>query len=739
MRHLLIILLTALVLPTFGQENTSWQGKFEQLGQLLTPPSPYRNASGAPGADYWQQRADYTIKAEIDEENNVLSGEETITYYNNSPDILEYVWIQLEQNVNKKENEDFGELVGGVRDSISSQHMQYLVRPIEFAAGYTIKYVKDASGNTLQSFVNNTMMRINLKQPLNPNQSVSLSIAWSYHITDRSMFLLSREGYEHYPADNNNVYLIAHWFPRMAVYNDTEGWQNKQFQRLGEFALEFGNYDVEITVPADHIIASTGTLQNPKEVLTAKHRERLELAKNSFDKPVHIITPEEAIESEKKKSTKKKTWKYKAENVRDFAFSSSRKFIWDAQNVKLPTNTAMAMSFYPKEGLPVWSEESTKAVVNALEVYSHATFDYPYPVAISVNTSNIGMEFPMISFNGGRPNNGKISDAAKAGMIGTIVHEVGHNWFPMIVSSDERQWMWMDEGLNTFLHQRTVAERYPQFHSTKPKDIVNYMKGDKDIMRPVMTSSDNEMLTQMGQNFYQKPTVALQILRETVIGEELFDMAFKQYANSWKYKHPNPADLFRTLEEATAVDLDWFWRGWFFTTDNVDIDLAEVKWYKMKSETVSIENKGKQVKSGDLSASGEANMSDFSQGPEEFTMTETPDAYYGQFLNRLNEGEIRAKLEGKNIYQLKLKNKGGLVMPVVIKWTYTDGSSEIDRLPAEIWRLNENEIIKTFVKNKEVANIAIDPNLELADVNLDNNTFPKVEGKSKFEEFKEKN
>ena len=739
MRQILIIILTALVLPTFGQETTTWQGKFEQLGQLLTPPSPYRNASGAPGADYWQQRADYTIKAEIDEANNVLTGEETITYYNNSPDILNYVWIQLEQNVNKKENEDFGELVGGVRDSISSQHMQYLVRPLEFAAGYTIKYVKDASGNTLHSIVNNTMMRVNLNQPLNPNQSVSLAIAWSYHITDRSMFLLSREGYEHYPDDNNNVYLIAHWFPRMAVYNDTEGWQNKQFRRLGEFALEFGNYEVEITVPADHIIASTGTLQNPKEVLSAKHRERLELAKNTFDKPVQIITPNEAIESEKKKSTRKKTWKYKAENVRDFAFASSRKFIWDAQNVKLPTNTTLAMSFYPKEGLPVWSDESTKAVVNALEVYSHATFDYPYPVAISVNTSNIGMEFPMISFNGGRPKNGKISDAAKAGMIGTIVHEVGHNWFPMIVSSDERQWMWMDEGLNTFLHQRTMAERYPQFHSTKPKDIVNYMKGDKSIMRPVMTASDNEILTQMGQNFYQKPTVALQILRETVIGEELFDMAFKEYANSWKYKHPNPADLFRTLEEATAVDLDWFWRGWFFTTDNVDIDLAEVKWYKMKSEALSIENKGKQVKSGDLSASTEANLTDFSQGPEEFTMTETTDASYGQFLNRLNEGEIRAKLEGKNIYQLTLKNKGGLVMPVVIKWTYTDGSSEIDRLPAEIWRLNENVIIKTFVKNKEVTNITIDPNLELADVNLNNNTFPKVEGKSKFEEFKEKN
>ena len=738
MRYLLTLLLFAAISPSFGQEKSSWQGKFEQLGNMITPPSTYRTPTGAPGADYWQQRADYIIKAEIDEENNILNGEETITYYNNSPDILNYVWIQVEQNVNRKENEDFGEIMGGVSDSISSYQMQALVRPIDFPAGLTIKYVKDNSGNALQFLENNTMMRVNLKQSLNPGQTVDISIAWSYHITDRSFFLLSREGYEHYPDDNNNVYLIAHWFPRMAVYNDTEGWQNKQFQRLGEFALEFGNYEVDITVPADHIIAATGTLQNPKDVLTSKQRERLELAQNSYDKPLQIITLEEAKEKEKKKSSKKKTWKFKAENVRDFAFSSSRKFIWDAQNVKLPTNTTMAMSFYPKEGLPVWSEESTKAVVNALEVYSKATFDYPYPVAISVNTSNIGMEFPMISFNGGRPNsNGEMSDAAKAGMIGTIVHEVGHNWFPMIVSSDERQWMWMDEGLNTFLHQRTVAERYPDFHSTKPKDIVDYMKGDKDIMRPVMTTSDNERLFSMGQNFYQKPTVALQILRETVMGEELFDMAFKEYANQWKYKHPNPADLFRTLEAASAVDLDWFWRGWFFTTDHVDINLAEVKWYQMKTEAVAIENKGKQVKSGDLSTGSGKNNTDFSQGPEEFTMTETPDAYYGQFLNRLNEGEIRANLTDKNIYEIKLKNEGGLVMPVVIKWTYADGSSEIDRLPAEIWRLNEYEIVKTFVKTKEVTNITIDPNLELADINLENNTFPKVEGKSKFDAFKE--
>lgn len=738
MRYLYSIILTCLMLQVAAQDDKPWQGKFEQLGQTITPPSTYRTASGAPGIDYWQQRADYEIKAELDETNNILKGTETITYYNNSPDALDYLWIQLDQNVNKKENEAFVYMTGRVRDSITSQGMQYLVRPIDFPAGYTISYVKDALGNVLESIVNNTMMRVNLRTPLNSNQSVSFSISWSYAITDRSMFILSREGYEHFPDDNNNVYLIAHWFPRMAVYNDTEGWQNKQFQKLGEFALEFGDYDVEITVPADHIVASTGSLQNSEQVLSSKQRDRLELAKKSFDSPVQIITKEEAIQNEKTKSKRKRTWKYKATNVRDFAFASSRKFLWDAQAVKLPTNTTMAMSLYPKEGLPVWSEESTKAVVNALEVYSHATFDYPYPVAISVNTSNIGMEFPMISFNGGRPINGEISKAAKDGMVSTIVHEVGHNWFPMMVSSDERQWMWMDEGINTFIHQRTIAERYPKAHSTTPKDIVPYMKGDKSIMRPVMTTSDNETLNKMGNNFYQKPTVALQILRNSIIGKELFDMAFKEYANRWKYKHPNPADFFRTLESATAVDLDWFWRGWFFTTDNVDIELADVRWFKLEEEAQSIENMGVSAKSPGLTPDSDDDNVDFSHGPQPFSMIATPDASYGQFLSRLDEDEIRAQLVKKNIYELKLKNVGGLVMPVVIQWEYADGSKEIDRLPAETWRLNELEIIKTFVKTKEVVNIIIDPNLEFADINTDNNVFPKIESKSKFQEFKEK-
>ncbi|PWI29424.1 aminopeptidase [Flavobacteriaceae bacterium LYZ1037] len=736
MKYLLILLVSLFSFSTIQSQTQPWQGKFEPIDNMIPPPNTYRTASGAPGKAYWQQRADYKIKATLDEKNNLLSGEETITYYNNSPDDLNYIWIQLEQNVNKKGNEDFGDVFGGVSDSISTRQMQFLTRAVDFPAGYTIKYIKDASEKDLKTYVNNTMMKVMLNQPLKSGSSVSFSLAWSYPITDRSMFLLSREGYEYFPEDDNTVYLLGHWFPRMAVYNDTEGWQNKQFNRLGEFALEFGDYEVEITVPEDHIVASTGKLQNSESVLTKTQRQRLLEAEKSFDKPVMIITPEEATQNEKTKASKLKTWRFHAKNVRDFAFASSRKFIWDAQAHQFSDHVTMAMSYYPKEGLPVWSDESTKAIVAALEVYSEATFEYPYPVAISVNTSNIGIEFPMISFNGGRPKNGKMSDRAKAGMIGTIIHEVGHNWFPMIVSSDERKWMWMDEGLNTYLHQRTVAEKYPEFHSTTPKDIVPFMSGDQNILRPIMTTSDNELLTQFGANFYQKPTVGLQMLRESIIGPELFDQAFKEYANRWKYKHPNPADLFRTLEDATATDLDWFFRGWFFTTDKVDMELSNVKWFKVYEDDLNIEDQHKKTTFKIEGESTETIATDFSGGPEVITMTPTSENSYGGFLSRIDEPEVRKQLSGKNIYELTIKNIGGLVMPVTIEWIYKDNTKEIDKIPAEVWRLNEYEISKTFVKTKVVKQINLDPNFEFADTDTKNNSFPKVETPSDFDAFK---
>ena len=722
-------------------QNQPWKGKFEQLGETLPTPNSYRTGSGAPGPNYWQQRADYVINVELDDNTQRLTGSETITYHNNAPEALSFLWLQLDQNLFAQQSITNQTKTGVIRDSIPASFFNTAagVNVFDYKGGYTIKSVKDAAGKNLPYIINNTMMRVDLPVPLKTGEKFSFSVEWSYTESNRQVFD-GRGGYEFFPEDGNYVYTCAQWFPRMCVYDDYEGWQNKQFLGQGEFALVFGNYKVRITVPADHIVGATGTLQNPKEVLTKDQIERFERAKKTFDNPVIIVSQEEATKKEKSKSNKKSTWEFHADNVRDFAFASSRKFIWDAQAVKVGTKTPLAQSLYPKEGNPLWEKESTKAVKNALELYSERTFEYPYPVAYSVHTAHQGMEYPMICFNGERPNkDGKYSKQTLTGLVQVVIHEVGHNFFPMIVNSDERQWSWMDEGLNTFLEKETVRTRYPEIFGTHgtPKGIVPFMRGDKSQMRPIMSTSDNIRRTEFGSNAYTKPSAALTILRETVMGPELFDQAFKEYAERWAFKHPKPADFFRTMEDASAVDLDWFWKGWFYTNDNVDVDLAEVKWYQLRTTKMDPEKKDVKVQQGDLaSAKG---STDFSNGPQPFTLSNTPESLNGEFRSREDDNAIRAKLEGKNIYQLKLRNVGGLITPVVIEWTYKDGSKEIERIPAEVWRENENQVVKIFIKDKEVVNILLDPNFELADVEMSNNVFPKRSSGSRFDQFRKAN
>lgn len=713
-----------------------WQGKFEQLEQLLPTPNEYRSASGAPGPKYWQQKADYEISVELNDDNQSITGTETVTYHNNSPDALKYLWLQLDQNILSNDNTLKQTSTKEVVDSAAA--MSFATMVSDFKAGFNIKGVKETSGKALPYFINNTMMRITLPQPLKTGEKYSFVIDWSFNIVDRNVFR-QRSGMEYFPEDKNYLYTIAQFFPRMCVYDDYNGWQNKQFLGTGEFALPFGDYKVSITVPADHVVAASGVLQNPREVLSKTELERFEKAKTSFNKPVFIVTEKEAIEKEKKRSKEKKTWIFHAENVRDFAFASSRKFIWDAQAVKIGDKTPLAMSFYPKEGNPLWERESTKAVKNTLEVYSRMTIDYPYPVAISVHTASIGMEYPMICFNYGRPNkDGSYTPLLRQGMIGVIIHEVGHNFFPMIINSDERQTPWMDEGINSFVQLITELERYPDINWTrgKPSSIVNYMKGDPSLMRPLMTNS--EQIIQLGNEQYAKAATALYILRETVMGRELFDMAFKEYSERWAFKHPMPADFFRTMEDASAVDLDWFWRGWFYTTDANDQVLEDVKWYRLETAKAGLENKNVKAGQGDLKSGtspGGPNK-DFSGGPQPFRLIETDPRYYGEFRNKVDDKEIMAKLENKNIYELTISNKGGLVMPVIIEWTYKDGTKERETLPAEVWRLNEKRIKKVFVKDKEVVNVMIDPDMQTADINIEDNIFPKTQGPSRFDEFR---
>ncbi|MDV3310103.1 MAG: M1 family metallopeptidase [Cyclobacteriaceae bacterium] len=728
------LLAAIMALAGFAQ---SQPGKFEQLRPDEIPtPNPYRTGSGAPGPKYWQQRADYAIEVEVNDETQVLTGRETITYYNNAPEALRYLWLQLDQNLFAKNSMATRATAGKVYDSLPAYFLKNSnINVSDYEGGFQIKSVADVEGKPLPYTINETMMRIDLPTPLRTGEKYSFSIAWTYQEYDRMVFTDGRGGYEYFPEDGNYVYAFAQWYPRMCVFDDYEGWQNKQFLGQGEFALTFGNYEVKITVPSDHIVGATGVLQNPRDVLTREQTQRLDKARKTFAKPVFIVTPDEALKKEKQRSRRKSTWVFRAENVRDFAFAHSRKFIWDAMAVRTGSNTPLAMSLYPREGNPLWQEHSTLAVKNALEFYSSRTFDYPYPVAWSVHAADIGMEYPMICFNLGRPNpDGSYSQSTLTRLVSVIVHEVGHNFFPMIVNSDERQWAWMDEGLNTFLEGETIRSRYPEldFQEGLPKSVTSYMRGDPNIMRPIMTSADNVRDAEYGNNAYFKPAAALTILRETVLGEELFDRAFREYANRWAFKHPKPADFFRTMEDVSGVDLDWFWRGWFFGTDHVDLEVADVKWYRVDAGKEDLESRTPKT----ASALGNPDPQDgFGEGPQPFRLLRTGTQGYGEFRSRIDDDQVLRQLENKNLYEVTLRNVGGLVTPVILEWTYADGSRETEVLPAEVWRLNPEEFTKVFIKEKEVRALVIDPEQKLADVNERNNVFPK-RPPSKFDQYK---
>ena len=739
-------------LPALAQwSEQNHAERFEQLGPMLRSPNVYRTASGAPGHQYWQQKADHEIQVELNDENQSIKGWQKVTYYNNSPDPLKYLWIQLDQNERAKDSNTPKIAQSNINDRMNLRQLEGILWH-DLDLGYKILSVKDLSGKDIPITIVKTMMRVDLPQPLMPGQKTEFTMDWTFNIHDRMSFIGGRPGYEYFEKDGNYLYTMAEWFPRMAVYSDFQGWQHKQFVGRGEFALTFGDYKVKITVPADHMVGSTGVLQNADKVLSATELDRWKSAQKTFDTPVVIRTQAEAEKLEKTKAKDKKTWEFHAENVRDFAWTSSRKFIWDAMAVKQGGNEVMAMSYYAKEANPLWGQYSTKVVAHTLKSYSSRTFDYPYPVAISVEATN-GMEYPMICFNYGRPDaDGTYSDAVKYGMISVIIHEVGHNYFPMIVNSDERQWSWMDEGLNTFM--QFLAEQewdrdYPSRRGPAHK-IAPYMASEKSTLEPIMTNSEN--IIQFGPNAYAKPATALNILRETIMGRELFDFAYQEYATRWMFKHPTPDDFFRTMEDASGVDLDWFWRGWFYGTEPVDISLETVNWYKLDNRTPA-EKKADQKKEFDREetyVSKEYNRKDIPQTVVEadpstkdfyntynpFSVTPEDEKAYKDFMASLNPKEKELVNSGMNFYEMKFKNVGGLVMPLIIQFNYADGTSEVERIPAEIWRLNESEVSKVFAKKKEVKSIVLDPYRETADIDESNNAWPRQYTPSRFEMFK---
>jgi len=693
------------------------QNKFRQLKDVLATPNDQHTASGAPGHQYSQQKVDYFMDIRLDESTNKIYGQEKITYHNNSKDKLDYLWVQLDQNMRADDSETPLTKSTSVSLYMSPKKFQETYMNKESGFGFNIEKV-ESDGKPLSHFIHRTMMRINLPKPLASGGTFKFSIQWNYKINDINKDG-GRSGLETFPDGNNN-YTIAQFFPRLAVYNNVEGWQNMQFWGRSEWALEFGDYEVNLTVPSDHILDATGVLQNEKNVLTKEQRKRWDKARNSYKDPVYIVTQAEAEKAEKGRATGTKTWKFKAKNVRDFAFASSRKYIWDAMATNVNGKTVMAVSLYPKEGNPLWEEHSTRAVATTLVEYSKLTFDYPYPKAISVHSERQGMEYPMICFNFGRPNpDGSYSDRTKKGMIGVIVHEVGHNFFPMIVNSDERQWTWMDEGLNSFVEILAELKYDPKLFAINPaKDITRYMGGDQSNISPIMSQGD--YVKQFGPNAYSKPAAGLYMLRQTIMGPKLFDYAFRTYAKRWMFKHPTPADFFRSMEDASSMDLDWFWRGWFYTTDVTDIGIKNVKSLyisdKPDERTAKLKEKYSQYfeNLGDLIYINDNKENANPKAMENYTDTKEVPSY---------------------LYAVEFEKPGGLVMPIIVELTFDDGTKKRHTFPAQIWMKNDISVKRMFAAAKEITSIVVDPDFETADVDTSNNSWPK-KGSNRFEMFK---
>jgi hypothetical protein len=725
--------------------------RFEQLGTMISTPNEYRSASGAPGPKYWQQKADYDISATLNDDKQRLDGNETITYTNNSPDPLTYLWLQLDENEHKKDAESAKFDESKMQSKMTIRQLQGIIGH-DLDLGNHIVSVKDANGTTLNYTINQTMMRIELPVTLQPGQKFRFKINWWYNISDR-LTIGGRGGYEYFPEDGNYLYTMTQWYPRMAVYSDFQGWQNKQFTGRGEFALTFGDFKVSMNVPADHIVGGTGQCSNYAQTLTAAQLRRWNAAQ-SATAPQEIVTLDEVKQAMKNHASARKTWTFHAENVRDFAWVSSRRIVWDAMSTQIDGGKkVMAMSYYGPEAYPLYRKYSTKVVAHTLKTYSKHTFPYPYPVAISVEASN-GMEYPMICFNYGRAEkDGTYSEATKNGMIGVIIHEVGHNFFPMIVNSDERQWTWMDEGLNTFCQYMAEQEwdsRYPSQRGPAYK-IVDYMKLPKDQLEPIMTNSEN--IVMFGPNAYAKPATALNVLRETVMGRELFDYAFKTYAHRWAFKHPTPADFFRTMEDASAVDLDWFWRGWFYGTEPVDVSIDSVKYYRLNTKNPAVEGTADRAqydrnlenisttrnKEAGMHFAVEADTSlqDFYSKWDRFAATPATSQSYQAMYNAATPAEKKLYDSKNYFYEVSFSNKGGLVTPLIIEWTYADGTKELEKISAYIWRKNENKITKVFAKTKEVKGIKLDPYRETADIDESNNSWPREYQPSRFELFKQ--
>lgn len=549
------------------------QNDFTEYKQI--PGTVYRTAAGNPGPEYWQNEADYEIAVTLDDKNQTISGNVTLTYTNNSAQELDFIWMQLEQN--RFTENSRGTLTTPIRGNRYSGDVD---------GGYKISNVvaktKGSKGNPTKFFITDTRMQVFFDKPIPAEGGkATVSMDFQYKIPEHGMDRMGR-----LKVEDGTIYAIAQWYPRVAVFDDVEGWNTLPYLGAGEFYLEYGDYDYKVTVPYNFIVVGSGELQNPREVLSTTMRERMERAKKS-DSTVYIVKPEEVNDmSIRAKQEGTLTWHFKMENTRDVAFGASSAFIWDAARINLPgDDTALAQSAYPTEtkGQEAWGR-STQYVKASIEHYSNKWFEFPYKNAVNVAASVGGMEYPGIVFCSWK--------SAGEDLWGVTDHEFGHTWFPMIVGSNERRFAWMDEGFNTFInHYSTLAFNEGEYPSTLNETRRMNSWFQNPNRESIATFPDISQSRNLGMVAYYKPAVGLLLLREYILGPERFDRAFQAYIDTWAFKHPMPNDFFNLMENQTGEDLSWFWKGWFYGTGNIDLALDGVQEYQ-GNYVISVSNQG---------------------------------------------------------------------------------------------------------------------------------------------------
>lgn len=695
---------------------------FSPLGSLVDPPSATRGADGRPTSTYWQQHIAYDIDATLDVERRVINAQAELRYTNNAPQALDAIWFEISPEATTKDAIAHRSATINV-DSASVRDLRGLREQEERGGGLVVSSVADSEDRPLAFEARGTQLRVALPRPLASGQTVRIKLAWRVALVDldrkggRTGYMLLSSG--------DPIFHIAQWYPQPVAFTDYGGWRNVPFVDHGEFAPELGDYNVSLTLPAGQLVAATGVLTNEADVLTGVERTRL--ARLRQGKVTEIVTAAEA--ATKRRSSETRTWRFAARNVRDFALAASLRYRWDA--TLAGTSAVRAMTFYPSEASALWRPLALPAIGHALDVYGRMTFDYPYPVVQAAFGPNDGMEHTMLAFSRYPPDgpNGTYSRERKRDFLWVLTHEVGHNWFPLIVNSDERAWTWMDEGLTSYLETLATLE-WSGDYTTRP-NLPAMLGAEREATgrQPPMTPAN--AVVDLFPTQYHRPAAALQVLRELVLGRETFDRAFRAYARAWMFKRPTPGDFFRTINQESGADLDWFWRAWFFSTDHVDLSLERVAALRLVAVPAdAIPAPADATPPANLTvlrnaAEGRRLMVEqvprladaYDRIPERTLAGATPSAHAVVDVQRT----LDALGQGGVFYELDIRNRGGVVSPVPIRIDYRDGTSERYVVPVELWFGDTKRAQHILWRAKSIRSVTLDPDAATGDVDRGNN------------------